>query len=167
MSQPSPWLLQHLEQIHADAEVLDLASGCGRHCQPLLAKGCRVWAVDRDMHALQGIAPCQRLRRWVWDVETAGLPEALQVDVLLAFNYLHRGLFATLGRHLHRGGLLLHETFHIRNRQENGRPRREHFCWQQGEAERFFRQCGFRIVASEDGVASAGRWLTRIAAVRE
>ena len=166
MAEVSPWLSENLQYIPAGSDVLDIACGKGRHILPLLDKNCRVWAVDRDAEALMGIDSDRRVLRWAWDLEADGLPGMLNVDVTLVFNYLYRPLFANLSQHIRQGGLILHETFHIRHQALYGRPRRKQFCWQDGEAASFFSEHGFQVTACEDGVESNGRWVTRIAAVK-
>lgn len=167
MSSSSPWLLANVHHIKPESEVLDLACGKGRHCLPLLQKKCRVWAVDKDDKALAAMAPHSSLLRWAWDLEQGEMLPKLRVDAALIFNYLHRPLFANLAAHIKPGGLLLHETFHISNQHVYGRPRRAHFCWEDGEAEEFFADHGFEVTASYDGVLCADRRLTQIAARRK
>lgn len=168
MSGPSPWLIRQIGRIGKGGSVLDLACGSGRNAAILSQRAGKIWAVDRDVSALSKLQGNYRggarLLLWAQDVEHSGLPPALKVDAIIVFNFLHRPLFASLKQHLRPCGILLHETFHERNRAAHGRPRRRELCWAHGEAADFFGSQGYELLEVEDGVRCGQRYVTRLAA---
>lgn len=167
---PSAWVQRFAALLPADARVLDVACGSGRHLRWLTAQGCRVTGVDRDADALTQLAtrlPGAELLHA--DLEGAPWPlPGRQFDGVVVTNYLHRPLFPHLLGALADGGVLIVETF-AHGQQTIGRPSRADFLLQPGE---LWQLCqGLRVVAFEDGFeaateVTAARFVQRIAAVR-
>jgi 2-polyprenyl-3-methyl-5-hydroxy-6-metoxy-1,4-benzoquinol methylase len=107
--------------------ALDLATGRGRHASVLAAAGFKTFAVDRDVESLHAVglhARSQRLSLTLWaaDLEHTVLP-ASRFDLLVCTRYLQRNLFAALGDAIKPGGIVLYETFTVRQRQHGTGPR--------------------------------------------
>ena len=153
-SSPSAWLQRHLHRI-PKGEVLDLASGAGRNCPPLLAAGHRVLAVDRDPILLAEAARlgadtlCHDL-----EAEGAVWPFAAQRFAgIVICNYLHRPLFAHILNSLADGGVLIIETFGQGNEQY-GRPRNPQFLLAPDELlglGQYAPHCSLHVEAFESG----------------
>jgi SAM-dependent methyltransferase len=159
---PSDWVLRWARLMPAQARVLDLACGQGRHFRWLAAQGHRVTGVDRDAVALQGL---QSLGETLCaDLENAPWPLGQrQFDAVVVTNYLWRALWPDLLASLAPGGVLIYETFAVGN-ETVGKPSRPDFLLQTGE---LLRVCAdWRVVAYEDGfLSSPDRFVQRIAAV--
>jgi len=120
--EPSSFIARFAALIPANARVLDLAAGSGRHARLLAARGTQVLAVDRDAAALAAYAADPRIETRVVDLEAADWPLAgATFDAIVVANYLHRPLFPHLRSALAPDGVLLYETFAAGN-ERFGRP---------------------------------------------
>ncbi len=120
--EPSSFIARFATLIPANARVLDLAAGSGRHARLLAARGAQVLAVDRDAAALAAYAADPRIETRVVDLEADGWPLAGETfDAIVVANYLHRPLFPHLRSALAPDGVLLYETFAAGN-ERFGRP---------------------------------------------
>lgn len=133
-------------------EVLDLASGAGRHARLLAALGHPVLALDRDAAALAqaggaGIATVQ------FDLEDGISPwpfAAGRFAGIVVTNYLHRPLFGHLADSLAPGGVLIYETFAAGN-EAYGKPTNPDFLLAEGELLAVAARHGWRVHAYESG----------------
>ena len=114
-------------------QVLDFASGCGRHSK-VLAERFHVLAVDRDADALAPLATHPRIDICICDLESeAAWPFASKkFDTVLVTNYLFRPKLAALFDLIGDGGYLAYETFAVGN-AAFGRPKNPDFLLQEGE----------------------------------
>lgn len=144
--------------------MLDLAAGSGRHVRLLHGCGFAVCAVDRDITALSAFAgPRCEVRRV--DLETdGGWRLGNDYDGIIVTNYLHRPLFAAIGRALAPGGVLIYETF-ARGNERFGRPSNPDFLLRPGELLEAF--AALTVVAFEQGEVLVPRpaVMQRLAAV--
>lgn len=135
------WLVAHLELIARDQSVLDVAAGRGRHAIYLAERGWSVHAVDRDAEALTALDEHARshglpIRTTCLDLEADGVDLGVEAyGTIVVFNYLHRPLVPALVRALRPAGVLLYETFTIRQR-ERGHPQNPAFLLADGELPR-------------------------------
>lgn len=160
--EPSPWVQRWARLLPAQARVLDLACGQGRHLRWLAAQGARVTGVDRDAAAL---APLHGLGRLVEaDLENAPWPlPGERFDAVIVTNYLWRPLWPALRASLAEGGLLIYETFALGN-AAFGKPSNPDFLLRPGELLEVCRE--LHVLAYETGVLDAPpRCVQRIAAV--
>jgi SAM-dependent methyltransferase len=148
--------------------VLDLAAGHGRHTAVLLAAGCRVLAVDRDVATLRarfGADPRCEINEL--DLED-GRPWPLGggFAAIIVTNYLHRPLLPAMPGALAADGLLLYETFMTGN-ERVGRPTNPDFLLRPGELLAAFLD-RLQVVAFEQGFVTMPRAaaIQRIAAVK-
>ncbi len=152
---PSPWVVRWAPLIAAGGEVLDVASGSGRHARYLAARGCRVVAVDRDGAALTALAAVPGVRTLGADLEVAPWPfPPGRFDAVVVANYLHRPLFGDLVAALRPGGVLIYETF-MRGNEALGRPSNPDFLLRPGELVEVLRERRLTIVAFEQGRVDA------------
>ncbi len=166
-SPPSPWVTRFAHLVAADASVLDLACGHGRHSRFFAERGCRVRAVDRDPQALATLAGTPGVTTRCSDLETGGWPfGGERFDAIVVTNYLHRPLFAHLLDALADDGVLIYETF-AQGNEAYGRPSNPDHLLRAGElVERIAGRLA--IVAFEEGLVTEGgrsAVVQRIAAV--
>jgi SAM-dependent methyltransferase len=159
----SLWIRRWSHLVPAGGDVLDVASGRGRHARWFASRGHPVTAIDRDGEALatlKGVAETLDA-----DIENGPWPlPGRQFAAVIVTNYLWRPLFPQLLASVAPGGLLLHETFAAGN-ETVGKPSRPDFLLQPGELLDACR--GLRVVAFEDGfLADPPRFVQRIAAAR-
>lgn len=158
---PSPLLLAHRDAIEAAAArgpVLDLACGRGRHARTVAGWGLRVVALDRRLDALRDLrAATPQVEVLRADLETGhGIPlRSAVLGAILVFRYLHRPLVEEIRRCLTPGGLLLYETFTVRQLELGWGPRSPQFLLEPGELPRLF--AGFEILESREGLSRAER----------
>ncbi|MFM1873384.1 MAG: hypothetical protein RL398_2806 [Planctomycetota bacterium] len=129
---PAATIARWAEAVVPGTTVLDLAAGGGRHTQLLLARGCRVTAVDRDTTELRRIA---NARLEVVDADLEGSPWPLgdrTFGIVLVTNYLWRPLFWALRGAVAPGGELWYETFAV-GHERFGRPSNPDFLLREGE----------------------------------
>ncbi len=129
----SAFITRYAALVPADARVLDLAAGTGRHARLMADRGARVLAVDRDAAALAACGIDPRIETRVLDLETGTWPLAGETyDAIIVANYLHRPLFPHLRAALAPDGVLLYETFALGN-ERYGRPANPDFLLREGE----------------------------------
>jgi SAM-dependent methyltransferase len=150
---PSSWVVRFAPLIKPGGQVLDLASGYGRHARHLAALGHAVLAVDRDAAALAtlgGIAGIASIETQAVDLEQGTWPFAAQrFDAIIVTHYLHRPLFADLLAALQPDGVLIYETFAAGN-AAFGKPARPEFLLQPDELLQWLGST-LRVAAFEQG----------------
>ncbi|MDR7307830.1 class I SAM-dependent methyltransferase [Rhodoferax saidenbachensis] len=162
----SPWVQRWSHLLAANATVLDVACGAGRHLEWFLRRGHAVTGIDRDISVAAQRVPHTTLIQA--DIENAPWPlvrgqQPQQFGAVVVTNYLWRALLPTLVASVAPGGVLLYETFAAGN-ETVGRPSRPDFLLQPGE---LLRACaGLQVVAYENGyLDQPPRFVQRIAAV--
>ncbi|KND62066.1 putative SAM-dependent methyltransferase Bucepa02006346 [Candidatus Burkholderia verschuerenii] len=166
----SAWIARWAHLVAPGADVLDVASGSGRHARWFAARGHPVLAVDRDADALASMASCDGIDTLNADLENGApwpLPADRRFGAVVVTNYLHRPLFPYLVDAVAPGGVLLYETFTVGN-QTVGKPSNPAFLLNAGELLDAVRG-SLRVIAFEDGFIESPRaaYVQRICAVRE
>ena len=166
MSAPvaSAWVQRWSHLVPAEARVLDLACGSGRHVRWFAQRGATVTGVDRDAAATQTLAAIAEIVNA--DIEAGPWPLAdRQFDVVVVTNYLWRALLPRIVASVAPGGVLIYETFGAGN-ESVGKPSNPNFLLRPGELLQAV--AGLRVIAYEDGFERVPeRFVQRIVAVRE
>ena len=162
------WLQRWAHLLPAQAPVLDIACGRGRHLRWLAGRGHPVTGIDRDAGALaasQDLADAGQAELILADLENGAWPCAgRQWPVVLVTHYLWRPLWPQIVASLAPGGLLVYETFAVGN-ETVGKPSRPDFLLRPGEL--IERCAGLRIIAFEDGfLDDPARFVQRVVAQR-
>ncbi|RIL05884.1 MAG: class I SAM-dependent methyltransferase [Proteobacteria bacterium] len=171
---PSPFVAAQLGRLRATAPLgpcLDLACGRGRHARLLARAGLRVVALDRDAAALREVA--SRARRESLAISPlradAESPHGLclrdaRFGAVVVTRFLFRPLAQRIEALLAPGGVLVYETFTIRQRELGHGPRNAAFLLEEGELPRLFP--GLAIEAHREGLAGepTASWLAGVAA---
>ena len=166
---PSDWVMRWSRLLAPGVRVLDFASGGGRNLPPLIARGARITASDRDAAALASLAQfAPQVRCIQTDLENASWPfEAASFDAVVCCNFLHRPRLDLLCALLAPGGVLIYETF-ARGNEHYGKPSNPAFLLASGELFTIANRCGLSVLAYEHGFAGAGKkaMVQRVCAVR-
>lgn len=163
---PSAWLVRHAHLLRPAGTVLDVACGAGRHVRWLQQRGHRVFAVDRNAQALDGLRDIAAV--CVADLESGAWPYAQQqFDAVIVTNYLWRPLLPHIVQAVAPGGMLLYETFAL-GQASLGKPSNPAFLLRPGELLDAVRPT-LRVLRYEDGFVTTPHpaYVQRIAAVRE
>ncbi|MBA4393872.1 MAG: hypothetical protein C0407_10000 [Desulfobacca sp.] len=108
---------QLLKETDLEGPVLDLACGQGQNGLFLAGLGLPVILADHSSEALEEAKRSAeekdlKVTFWEIDLETGGNPlEEEHYRAILVFRYLHRPLIPCLIKGIHKGGLLIYETF--------------------------------------------------------
>ena len=148
-ARPSVWVQSHAGLLRADARILDLAAGKGRHARYFKDLGHQVTALDRDVAGLQDLAAAG-VEILAADLED-GSPWPLgarEFDGIVVTNYLHRPLFPHLATALAPGGVLIYETFGIGN-ERFGKPSKPDFLRRPAELLEFAAAHALQVLAYE------------------
>lgn len=162
---PSVWIRRWLQTASPGAELLDFASGDGRHVPIARAAGYRVTAADRDETALT-LAAARGADPVAVDLEAARWPFAdRRFEVVLMTRYLFRARLPLLLALVAPGGWFIAETF-ARGQAAWGRPRNPDFLLEPHESFDACRRAGLVVLGFEQGVVAGPTAIQRIAAVR-
>ncbi|HEY3326706.1 MAG TPA: methyltransferase domain-containing protein [Novimethylophilus sp.] len=153
---PSPWICRFAALIRNGGQVLDIASGNGRHALWLAAQGYQIEAVDRDEEALSRLHGIDNITAVSADLESGAWPYAgRKFDGVVVSRYLYRPLLPLLADLLHPQGVLIYETFMVGN-ERFGKPSNPDFLLKTNELLGAF-AARLKVVAFEQGEVSKPR----------
>jgi SAM-dependent methyltransferase len=165
LSAPSSFFLAErvrLAEAATRGPVVDLACGRGRHALAAAELGARVLGLDRNPALLRELQAEARSRRLALlpacaDLETPhGIPvRAGSCGAILVFRFLFRSLAHSICEALAPGGVLLYETFTIRQRDLGQKPNNAAFLLQEGELPELFGE--LRILSYWEGLSEGPR----------
>jgi SAM-dependent methyltransferase len=163
----SSWLVEHLPAVPRGRRVLDVACGRGRHTHFMSARGWDVLAIDRDAGTLATLAAETSRRPGSVTTKCVDLEAgpvslgARAFGAVLVFNYLHRPLLPAIVEAVEPGGVLIYETFTMRQ-ADRGRPTNPAFLLHPGELPTLV--APLEVVAEREGEVD-GAWRAAIVAV--
>jgi SAM-dependent methyltransferase len=138
---PSPFVAQwaHASMTRTErrARALDVAMGRGRHAVMLAEAGYVVFGVDIRFDAvreavMRAAGRGRRVHGWCADLTATALPSGA-FDLIVVTRYLQRNLFPSLMDALAPGGVLLYETFTVRQREKGWGPTSADHLLESGE----------------------------------
>ena len=134
---PEQTIVTWARHLPANATILDVAAGSGRHALWFLARGHQVTAIDCNTAALHAATLRTRLptamRIVQADLEKAPWPlPGERFDAIVVVNYLWRELLPILFASVAIKGHLLYDTFAVGNARY-GRPRNPDFLLRDNE----------------------------------
>lgn len=134
------------------ARALDVAMGRGRHALPLANAGYRTFGVDVKFDAVRdavhaAAAAGVSIRAWCADLTQSPLPAA-RFDLVVVTRYLQRDLFPALRDALVPGGVVVYETFTVRQRALGVGPTSPDHLLREGELRGYFD--GFEVLFDEE-----------------
>lgn len=144
---PSAWIARFAGLVPAGAEILDVATGGGRHSRFFVQRNNPVTAVDRDISALRGVAGIDALEIDLEDGNPWPFADRRFGGVIVT-NYLHRPILPGIVGAVAPGGALLYETFAVGN-ERFGKPSSPAFLLRPGELLDAVRG-RLRVIAYED-----------------
>jgi len=108
---PSAWILEMSSRIPAEATIVDIAGGIGRHAIPLVRAGRNVVLVDFIERAVRlAMVEEPAVAGVVADVRHLPIASG-SVGAVLVTNFLERDLFPSFIALLAPGGVLIYETY--------------------------------------------------------
>lgn len=150
---PSPWICWFAGLIRHGGQVLDIASGNGRHALWLAAQGYRVEAVDRDAEALSCLHGIDHISVVAADLESGAWPYAgRKFDGIVVSRYLYRPMLPLLADLLQPQGVLIYETFMVGN-ERFGKPSNPDYLLRTNELLEVFAP-RLKVIAFEQGEVS-------------
>ena len=155
--EPSPWVVRFLPLVPVGGQVLDVASGSGRHARLFLERGHDVVAVDADISGIADLREDPHLEVVKADLED-GRPFPLagrSFAGVVVTNYLYRPIMPALVGSVMPEGVFIYETFATGN-ERFGKPRNPDHLLQAGELLEAVRG-KLRVLAYEDLIVSEPR----------
>jgi SAM-dependent methyltransferase len=147
-SEPSALVTTRLGELGARSTlgpVVDLACGAGRNAIACASAGLRVIGVDRDPAALAAMATRAQARSLAHLEVRADLECGRKIPIraescsaVLVFRFLFRPIAAGIEALLRPGGLLIYETFTVRQRALGYGPKNPAFLLEPGELPQLF-----------------------------
>ena len=124
--EPSPWIIKQVEivQKRKKINILDFASGGGRHSISLANHRRFITAIDKDRSKLELYKNIKYINLICFDLERNDKwpLEKESFDIIIVTNYLYRPRIKELGSFLKTDGFLFYETFAVGN-EKYGKPR--------------------------------------------
>ena len=122
---PSNWIIEQVAslKISKKINILDFASGNGRHAINLVTKYSTITAIDKDIDKLNLYKNIENINTICFDLETdKEWPlEKESFDIIIVTNYLYRPKVKELTNFLKKDGFIFYETFALGN-EKYGRP---------------------------------------------
>ena len=122
---PSTWIINQINtlKIRRKINILDFASGNGRHAINLSKNYSMITAIDKDIEKLNLYKNIKNIKTICFDLETnEDWPlEKESFDIIIVTNYLYRPRIKELANFLKKDGFIFYETFAVGN-EKYGRP---------------------------------------------
>jgi SAM-dependent methyltransferase len=166
-AKPLPFIVDALSRL-SGGEALDLACGRGRHFGPLSENGFSITGIEKDeSHCADLRTQFPNTAIVCLDLEEESLAKRFeyQFDIVVMTFFLWRPLFEDIARVLRPGGHLLLETFHLKNHEVRGKPRRTQLALAPGEAKAIAMAAGLDVQIADEGergeIYTSRLWATK------
>lgn len=153
-SHPALFLVGNIELL-PKGKALDIALGSGHNAVYLARMGFEVKGIDISPEAIRKALQLAQESGLSIQTEIADLEGGYQIsrdtyDVIICFHYLQRSLIPQLKDGLHKGGIVVYETFIVDQAELFGKPRNPNYLLQHNELLTMFRD--FRCLRYREGV---------------
>jgi hypothetical protein len=148
------WTSQLAPEVPLPRRALDVAVGRGRHLRALAEANLQIFGVDRNYEALRTARDRagRAARLWCADLTVSHLPRGA-FQLLLVARYLQRDLFPAIRDALTRDGILIYETFTVRQRALGFGPTSADHLLEPEELRIRIQDAGFEILFYEEVTA--------------
>ena len=140
---PSRWIINCVEAVtnNKELQILDFASGNGRHSKSLADNNRKITAVDNDDVKLSTYKNYQSIKTICFDLESEeSWPlKRNYYDIVIVTNYLYRPKIKKIGDLVKENGYLFYETF-ARGNERYGKPSNPNFLLKDKELIRVFKK---------------------------
>ena len=147
-AQPSCWIVNRIKAITSKKElqILDFASGSGRHSISLADPLRKITAVDNDSKILSSYKNCQNIKTMCFDLETnEKWPfDKNYYDIVIVTNYLYRPKIKNIGNLVKENGFLFYETFATGN-EKLGKPSNQDYLLKNMELIEVFKKIKLKV----------------------
>ena len=148
---PSEWVKNNLPISNSNLNLLDLASGNGRHSIYAASIGYRVISVDINKNILSEMQNNEFIIPIQLDLEKNNIwpLQDDKFDVVIVTNYLYRPIFKNIIKSMKSDGKLIYETFTEEN-SAFGKPNNKNYLLQPQELLKFARNNKLKIINYEE-----------------
>lgn len=163
--EPAQLLVDNIELL-PKGRALDVAMGAGQNAIYLAKMGFEVEGVDISPEAVSSALEVARksgvnIRGQVADPENNYDMEKGAYEVIICFNYLQRSLIPQIKDGLHKGGMVVYETF-IVDQAQFGKPKNPDYLLRHNELLNMFRD--FRCLRYREGILEGRKAVASIIA---
>ncbi len=163
--EPAQLLVDNIELL-PKGRALDVAMGAGQNAIYLAKMGFEVEGVDISPEAVSSALEVARksgvnIRAQVADLENNYDMEKGAYEVIICFNYLQRSLIPQIKDGLHKGGMVVYETF-IVDQAQFGKPKNPDYLLRHNELLNMFRD--FRCLRYREGIVEGRKAVASIIA---
>ena len=139
---PSIWIIEQVAdlKISKKINILDFASGNGRHAINLANSYTTITAIDKNIDKLNLYKNIENINTIYFDLETdEKWPlEKESFDIIIVTNYLYRPRIKELASFLKKDGFLFYETFAVGN-EKYGKPTNPNYLLKRKELINIFK----------------------------
>jgi SAM-dependent methyltransferase len=162
---PAAFLVEHRRLLPPGGGALDVAMGTGRNALYLASLGYEVTGIDVSGVAVErcreeAVRLGLRVEAVQADLESYELAH-VAYDIVIDFYYLQRELAPHLMAALRPGGVLVFESFTMKQRRFGWGPQQEEFLLRPGELRSLFP--GLEVLAYREGLAESERGTKAVA----
>ena len=145
---PSRWIINCVEAVtnNKELQILDFASGNGRHSKSLANNKRKITAVDKDDVKLSTYKNYKSIKTICFDLESEeSWPlKRKYYDIVIVTNYLYRPKIKKIVDLVKENGYLFYETF-ARGNEKYGKPSNPNFLLNDRELIKLFKK-NFKIL---------------------
>ena len=166
---PSRWIINCVEAVtnNKELQILDFASGNGRHSKSLANNKRKITAVDKDDVKLSTYKNYKSIKTICFDLESEqSWPLKREYyDIVIVTNYLYRPKIKKIGDLVKENGYLFYETF-ARGNERYGKPSNPNFLLKNRELIKVF-QKNFKILYYFNGQEFSNKKIIQRCAIKK
>ena len=166
---PSRWIINCVEAVtnNKELQILDFASGNGRHSKRLANNKRKITAVDKDDVKLSTYKNYKSIKTICFDLESEeSWPlKRKYYDIVIVTNYLYRPKIKKIGDLVKENGYLVYETYARRN-DRCGTPSNPNFLLKDRELIKVFKK-NFKILYYFNGQEFSNKKIIQRCAIKK